>query len=124
MSSGFYFDKQKPDPSDPDRYLWVDTWKDMYLNEPFTLVTNEENQKLILGIEGAMWGEQVDHLNIESRVWPRLSAVAERAWSLRSVSDAEAAQPRLINHICKTMVKRGVRSGMYFTLYTTLYILI
>lgn len=111
MSAGFYLDKQKPDPSSKDRWLWVDTWEDMYLNEPYKFVPHQDGRKLILGVEACMWSEQVTQLNIEARIWPRVSAVSERGWSPQSVNNTDVARERLINHICATLVKRGVRTG-------------
>jgi hexosaminidase len=39
--------------------------------------TYEEKQRVIGGI-ATMWGEYVDGTNVEARLWPRASAVAER----------------------------------------------
>jgi hexosaminidase len=57
-----------------------------------------------------MWGEQVNSVNYDSRVWPRACAVAERLWSPQGVTNVAAAQTRLIEHACR-LEQRGVRSG-------------
>ena len=54
-----------------------------------------EQSKLILGGESCMWSEYVDPENIDSRIWPRNAAIAERLWSPQNVTDAASMYARL-----------------------------
>jgi hexosaminidase len=54
-----------------------------------------EQQKLILGGESTMWSEYVNAENIDSRIWPRNAAIAERFWSPQSVTDVPSMYVRM-----------------------------
>jgi hexosaminidase len=54
-----------------------------------------EEKKLILGGEACMWSEYVSPENIDSRVWPRTAAIAERLWSSQDVTDVNSMYQRL-----------------------------
>src|SRR5262249_30482547 len=51
--------------------------------------------KLVLGGEATMWSEYVNWENIDSRIWPRTAAIAERYWSPQSVTDVNSMYARL-----------------------------
>ncbi|HEV2826224.1 MAG TPA: family 20 glycosylhydrolase [Pyrinomonadaceae bacterium] len=59
-----------------------------------TTLTPEE-AKHVLGGEATMWGEWVSPETIDSRIWPRTAAIAERLWSPQSVADVEDMYRRL-----------------------------
>jgi hexosaminidase len=49
----------------------------------------------ILGGEATMWGEWVSPETIDSRIWPRTAAIAERLWSPGNVTDVDDMYRRL-----------------------------
>jgi hexosaminidase len=68
-----------------------------YLADPIpqnTTLTAEE-AKHVLGGEATMWGEWVSPDTIDSRIWPRTAAVAERLWSPRNITDIDDMYRRL-----------------------------
>jgi hexosaminidase len=54
-----------------------------------------EQAALILGGEACQWGEYVDPQTIDSRIWPRTAAIAERLWSPQSVNNIDDMYRRL-----------------------------
>lgn len=68
-----------------------------YLNDPIDKdapLTAEEKAR-ILGGEATMWAELITPETIDSRVWPRTAAIAERFWSPQSVNDVESMYDRM-----------------------------
>jgi hexosaminidase len=54
-----------------------------------------EQKQLILGGESCMWSEYVGAENIDSRIWPRNAAIAERFWSPQTTTDVESMYRRM-----------------------------
>src|SRR6202022_4348709 len=75
-----------------------------------------EQQQLILGGESCMWVEYVNEENIDSRIWPRNAAIAERFWSPQTVTDLASMYARLESESLRLqwlgLVHRSYQSNM------------
>jgi hexosaminidase len=69
----------------------------MYLDDPIPDASSltAEQQRLILGGEVCMWAEQITPQTVDSRIWPRTAALAERFWSPRETRDVPDMYRRL-----------------------------
>ncbi|XP_030004629.1 beta-hexosaminidase subunit beta isoform X2 [Sphaeramia orbicularis] len=91
-------------------------WQKYYKVEPLSFNGTEEQKKLVIGGEACLWGEYVDATNLTPRLWPRASAVAERLWSAKDVTDISDAFNRLSAHRCR-MVERDIPAEPLFSSY-------
>jgi hexosaminidase len=76
-----------------------------YRNDPLgddAASLTPEQQTRVLGGEACAWSEWMTPENIDSRLWPRLAAIAERFWSPQDVRDVDSMYGRLAvvsNHL-------------------------
>jgi hexosaminidase len=85
LSFGYYVDLMWP----ASRHYAVDPMSDAAAN------LSPDEKKLILGGDACMWSEYVSPENIDSRIWPRTAAIAERLWSPQDVTDVDSMYQRL-----------------------------
>ena len=84
LSSGYYLDHM----TSASKYYEVNPIPD---NSTLTPV----EKKRILGGEACMWSEYVDGNTVDSRIWPRAAAIAERLWSPERVNNVNDMYRRL-----------------------------
>ena len=82
VSKGFYLDVFMP------AYIH-------YNNADIRKLAGDGSGTSLLGGEAAQWTEMADKNNIETRIWPRAAAVAERLWSPATVNDPDDMYRRL-----------------------------
>jgi hexosaminidase len=85
LSNGYYIDLMWP----ADRHYAVDPWDKGVDQLP------EADRARILGGEATMWSEFTTAEIVDSRIWPRTAAIAERLWSPREVRDVDDMYARL-----------------------------
>jgi hexosaminidase len=85
LSHGYYIDLNQPA-------------SEHYLVDPLGgdgASLNAEQKARVLGGEATMWSEFVTPENIDSRIWPRTAAIAERFWSPQDVRDVDSMYRRM-----------------------------
>uniref|UniRef100_A0A668A2X4 Beta-hexosaminidase n=1 Tax=Myripristis murdjan TaxID=586833 RepID=A0A668A2X4_9TELE len=97
-----------------NRISYGQDWQGVYRADPQDFKGTEAQKKLVIGGEACLWGEYVDATNLTPRLWPRASAVAERLWSAKEVTDISDAYSRLSMHRCR-LVERGIPAEPLFT---------
>ena len=84
LSNGYYIDLIQP----ASQHYVADPL-------PADSTLTPEEARHVLGGEATMWGEWVTPETIDSRIWPRTAAIAERLWSPRSVNDVNDMYRRM-----------------------------
>jgi len=68
-----------------------------------------EQTKNILGGEACMWTEMVDSITLESRIWPRAAAIAEKFWSPQELTTDENDMYRRLIKLNEYLDEFGVK---------------
>ena len=85
LSNGYYIDLNQPA-------------SEHYLVDPLEGIADQltpDQVSSILGGEATMWSEFVDPEMVDSRIWPRTAAIAERFWSPQQVRDVDSMYVRM-----------------------------
>jgi len=85
LSSGYYLDHLSP----AGQHYAVDP-----LGGEASGLSPEEAAR-VLGGEACMWTEYVNAETVDSRIWPRAAAIAERLWSPKEVTDVDSMYQRM-----------------------------
>jgi hexosaminidase len=91
---------------------WCDpykTWRVLHLFDP-----SPEEDPNVLGAEVPLWTEATDPGNLESVLWPRSAAAAERWWSPKdtAVNDKEFGRTRKrFDAMRSRLVRRGIKAA-------------
>ncbi|MFI5336230.1 MAG: beta-N-acetylhexosaminidase [Opitutales bacterium] len=101
LANGYYIDLNYPAA-------------DHYLNDPVPAGTalTPAQQALVLGGEATMWSEWVTPGIIDTRIWPRTAAIAERLWSPATVRDLPDLYRRL-DRVDALLQEAGTRQGQW-----------
>jgi hexosaminidase len=67
-----------------------------------------ESERRIVGGEAAMWSEAVSAGTIDSRIWPRTAAIAEKLWTPMELTDDVGDMYRRLDHVSAFLTMRGV----------------
>ena len=106
LSYGYYLDLMWPTA----RHYAVDPMSGAAAN------LTPEQKALILGGESCQWAEWVTPENVDSHIWPRNAAIAERLWSPQDVTDVNSMYTRMqavsLELEWLGLIHNGAREGM------------
>jgi len=98
LSSGYYLDHL----STAAYHYGVDP-----LAGPAAKLSPEQAAR-IMGGEACTWAEMITAETVDSRIWPRMAAIAERLWSPKEVTDVDSMYARM-EAVSRLLEYTGVR---------------
>ena len=98
LSSGYYLDHLSP----AAYHYGVDP-----MAGPAAQLSTEQAAR-IMGGEACMWAELITAETVDSRIWPRMAAIAERFWSPKEVTDVDSMYSRM-EAVSRWLEYTGVR---------------
>ncbi len=104
LSWGYYLDHLSP----ASYHYGIDP-----LGGPDAAALTPEQSARIMGGEACMWAELVGPETVDSRIWPRTAAIAERLWSPAGVKDVDSMYSRL-DPISRNLEFTGVQHRAYY----------
>ncbi len=104
LSWGYYLDHLSP----ASFHYGVDP-----LGGPDAAALSSQQASRIMGGEACMWAELVGPETVDSRVWPRTAAIAERFWSPADVKDVDSMYTRL-EAVSRNLEFTGVMHRSYY----------
>jgi hexosaminidase len=104
LSWGYYLDHLSP----ASFHYEVDP-----LGGPDAAKLTPEQASRVMGGEACMWAELVGPETVDSRVWPRTAAIAERLWSTKDTTDVDSMYTRL-EPISRNLEFTGVQHRAYY----------
>jgi hexosaminidase len=104
LSWGYYLDHLRP----ASFHYGVDP-----MGGPDAANLTPEQAARIMGGEACMWAELVGQETVDSRIWPRTAAIAERLWSSKEITDVDAMYARL-DAVSRNLQFTGVTHRLYY----------
>jgi hexosaminidase len=103
LSWGYYLDHLRP----ASYHYGIDP-----LGGPAALLPPDAAAR-ILGGEACMWVEYAHAETVDSRIWPRMAAIAERFWSPKDTTDVDSMYARM-EVVSRDLEWTGVRHRAYY----------
>lgn len=116
MPAAYFYMDMRHGPTEKG-HSWagmVDTRK-IYSFDPDMVKGTEQQKRLILGVEGAIWAELLQEPDgfLDYQAYPKLCAVAEVGWTSQSLRDYDDFYRRLTASHLERLGRMGIRYRMF-----------